>query len=473
MKRSRQWIRTAILATLLFSLSWWLYLEHIDPRYNGRRTSEWLKALNNGDKEEVMDAELAIFILGEKAVPQINRLFFTRDNEKRDMVLAWLHRRLGLKIATENADSLHQTALRSLEIIGKRAAPMVPKLIGSLADVQMRQENYIALGCIGEPAVIELKKALKNADTLTKIELVRLLVYLEQTDITPELKVLVEDKSPALRAISLEGLTALSPSDPQLPSLLIESCKDADEYVRASAVKSLGYLSQKDSQLLPSFLSHVSDASMIVRLKAAEFSGLSSLKDKAAADVLLALLADSQVEVRACAIASIYSALVGSQFFNPMFSIACYGEVDNWQIYLLPEPNTDLGEAGMLLSRSDELQQLLQKHLDSLNVKGFGDSYLELQTKVLKYFLNPTCHSYFKAILKEIKKGGRLSDDGLLGYRIKLSQTSNLPKESWVAITPNLREIYKLDPEAGEFILDKLLRKHGLPHNWEAGIHAP
>jgi hypothetical protein len=466
-------MRVAILAVLLISLTGWLYLEHIDPRYHGRRTSEWLLAFDSKDAEEVKAAKSAIFQLGEKAVPQISRLFFARDDEKRNAMFAWINKALGVKIASEDADSSRRKAIITLEILGERAAPMLPELIHSLLDIEMRQYAWIALGCIGKPAIVELKKSLKNTDPLIKVEAIRYLVASGETGITPELKVLVKDKSPALRAIAIEGLTALSPSAPELPSLLINSCKDDDGYVRAAAVRSLGYLSQKDTNLLPSFFNHVSDTSVIVRLKVAEFLGPHSIKDKAAADALLTLLADSQVEVRAFAIASVYSALVGSQFSNPMLSVDGYEGEEKWQIYLIQEPNTDLGEVGLLLSRSDELEPLLQKHLNSLVGKRFEGSYLEPQAKVVKYFLKPACYPYFKAILSEVKKGGRLSDNGFLGYRVKLSQTSNLPNESWQAITPNLREIYKLDPVAGEFILDKLLRKHGLPQKWEASLLVP
>ncbi|MCD6052534.1 MAG: hypothetical protein K0Q55_3952, partial [Verrucomicrobia bacterium] len=91
-------IRPAILAALLLTLIWWLHLEHVDPRYHGRRTSEWLLELNNLWEDEMKVAEHAVFTLGERAIPQIKKSFYATEPEWKRNLYDWIESKPKWKI---------------------------------------------------------------------------------------------------------------------------------------------------------------------------------------------------------------------------------------------------------------------------------------------------------------------------------------------------------------------------------------
>lgn len=337
MKRSRAWIRPAILAALLLALSWWLYLEHVDPRYNGRRTSEWLIALNSDDEAEVKEAEVAIFVLGQRALPQITRFFYATEPEWKGDLYDLIEEKTGLELKRVDATDMQWAGESAVDILGKRAAPMVPRLIESLSDQDFDASSRSALLAIGEAAVKSLKSELSSPKPDTQIAAIYLLTKLGQKDIVPVLNQKLNSDHAEVRAIVFVALAKFGMPQADLLALVQRLLKDKDADVRAEAVNMLGHLAESDHTLIPQFAACHIDPAMVVRERvAARVWRFCHLHDTAV-DALLAGLDDTEGSIRGFSYFGLLVA-VGEIPTNRMVEQRSFGL--SWSDELSPLPPT-------------------------------------------------------------------------------------------------------------------------------------
>jgi len=472
MKRSRLRISVAILAVLLLSLSGWLYIEHVDPRYNGRRTSEWLRVIQSDSEQEHEQAKQAVSALGERAVPQITRLFFARDNKKSDILFQWIREQIRWKIKKEDADLARANALAAIEIIGGRAESMLPELVDSLGDEVLRQDALSAMGAIGVASVPALKTALHHTNSDVQIEAVRILTNLKQTDIVPRLKEFVQGGVPELRAVSIEALSVLAPTDKGLLSSLRPLLKENNEGVRACAVNALGYIAQSSPALIPEFASFIEDPSVLVRKRVIARLWRFVSRDKAALDAFSVALADNELGIRVYAIAGLCSAMGGLPYYTPDmdFNLQDY---ENWGLYSFPGDDDPIVKLDLPLSLSEEMLPLLQAHIKTVPGNSFTKSSIPAQAYIAMFLVDHRTRPFFQEILSEIVAKSKFTANPLFGGFRVLSGTSDLPVESWRKIATSMKLIRETDPKAAELINLKILNIHNPPPGWETNLSAP
>ncbi len=456
-------MRPAILAAMLLALIWWLHLEHVDPRYNGRRTSEWLLELNNLWEDEMRVAEHSISTLGERTIPQITKSFYAAEPQWKANLYDWIEAKTNWKIERQDVKLVRKSAHHALDLLGERAVSMAPTLIDSLGDKEFHQDVLNALGAIGEPVIPALKSALKHKSYKVRVEVVRLLSLLGQSDIIPQLKEFTRHEDPELRAVSVEALAELNlPADQALP-VLRPLLKETHEGVRACAVNVLGCLAQTSPGLIPEFAAFIKDPSVLVRMRVTEWLGQFCVRDKAALDALLIALADSEAGVRACAVAGICVQIgVLSQAVSPIDFKSPY---DSWGLsHGLPvseyEPNPE-----PLFSKSTEILPLLVSHLkiSSLPNYEFNMEHALSQTCFAMVLVDPKFRTFFQSILMEIKTKSKFTHDPFFGGLRRISATSDLSDDSWRVILLHLFSINEIDPQIAKLVYERVLKMHAPP----------
>ena len=402
MKRSRQWIRTAILAALLFSLSWWLYLEHIDPRYNGRRTSEWLQALRSDD-DDVKAAELAIFVLGEKAVPQVSRCFFAHEPQWKTEAFDWIADKTNWEIKREDSGDLRSMGEKAVEILGKQAAPMIPRLIEGLGDDEFDSACFSGLESIGTPAISPLKSVLKHQNKKIRIQVVRILVRQKQEDIIPWLKEFLVSGEPELRALSIQSLIALGlPKDEALP-LLSLLLNEKEDRLRRAALNAFGSLTEKHPELLPEFLAYAKGPDLVDRLVVIRRLHCFNPDNKLVTDTLISGLKDSDEIVQGAVIGELCLQVTG---FNPTPFYYFISMVRNYRWADDFKPSGGMRFSGRpIYARTDDFSPLLKAIASKptslkTNSNGFqpqGDT--SFTAKILILFFDPRLRTLIEETL--------------------------------------------------------------------------
>jgi len=472
MKRSRPWLRPAILATLLLALIWWLHLEHVDPRYNGRRTSEWLLVLNSENEEEVKEAELAIFILGERALPQITKFFYATEPEWEDDFYDLIEDKTGWELKRADGNSLQRAGRSAVEILGKRAAPMIPRLIESLGDDAFDDANREALGAIGAVAHAPLKAALNHEDDLVRFEAARFLFEHRQADIYPQLKECLKRTNPDLRAVSIVGLALFNPSKEETLALIRPLLKDENEIVRAHAVEALGYLAQTLPELVPEFFGYAHDPSVGMRFRVAyRFDEYCPQHSKPALDALTILLQDKNSAVTEASLDSLNWALEAHQL-RSRFGVSLNPH-KNWDdLFLLLPYDQPPAKPGLIFARSPEILPLLLARIKRPLTNDFRIQSPAVSAMLL---IDPRFRPHVQDILFEMKTQSRFEKSYVrngIDWTATL-ENATIPDESWVKISNSLMALKGIDPEVAELAYWKVLNRIHPPPATLTNIYKP
>ncbi len=461
MKRSRAWIRPAILAVLLLAFSGWLYLDHVDPRYEGRRASEWLQTLFGGPEEKA--GRQAIDHLGEKAIPQIKKLFYAHRSEREAKLIYWINAKLKKDYEVDFWQE-HEKADTALDILGNRAAPMIPELIESLADsredISARSAN--ALARIGDPLLAPLKQSLQHSDADVKIFAIKLLTKRRQRDIYPVVEKLAHSPQTEVSIAALESMAVLTTERERTIETLRLFLKSANEDVRACAVNALGHLAESDPKLVDEYVSFIRDASPQVRYNVTERLWFFCPQHKTAQDALIVGLKDSDADVWTSAVSSLCITLEAYGFFQYMY-------VSSWDSgwgIVYPEASAENAYApDVILDRRSEIIPLLKRRPSSLPGSAGNtrfqsrSSYQPADLALL--FVEPEYRSLTMQCIKVLKS----SDIRLVSVDPSHPQFGILtyPKENLEKVETILADLRQLNPHLAGHLLNGLIRSYHFP----------
>ncbi len=477
MKRSRAWIRPAILAALLLAFIWWLRLEHVDPRYQGRRTSEWLHALNSDSEEEIEQAEQAVFILGERAVPQVSKFFFARELEWRTKLYDWIEHKINWGPEREDVDELQRIGRDAVEILGRRAVGMVPQLVESLGDEKSDYGSRDALDKIGDAGNDYLKSSLTHKNHQTRFEAARILFERRQADICPQMKELLKVDRPDLRAVSMVSLALFNPSQEETLALIRPHLHSSDEVVRTHAVEVLGYLAYYRPDLIPEFLTFLDDKSEFVRQRVAgRLSALSS-KDPAAFDALVRSLRDSHVEVKRVAYYSLCE-MLGMEFFTerfpPSFDVSILASKKLNPSFALPYHKVEKN-ADMVDQRGEEILAVILGQLNA--IAGVSNPVTDLRLMAesawaARISLENDTRPYVRNVLAELEtqenfERWRPLEDSVQKGKITIRD------ESWAKILKQLALLESVKASTAVYVYQSIYYGLGPPPAAYTNIYKP
>jgi HEAT repeat protein len=251
MKRSVR-VFAALALVTLFVVSAALFRRAPDPAFEGRLTSEWTHDLLSSDYTIRNEAQTALKILGEPAVPQLRNLL-RRRNGPWEKPLARIAPLLPFyEFRPIDANLARTRASEMLATLGPKSKSAAPDLVAALAYEQSAHESERALLHIGEAALPHLERGLSSSQISVRVRSARLLrecaLPSAASSIGALLKV-IDDKSPRVRAeaaLSLGKIFGATHRGPQRAlnpiDALLNLARDSDPYVRAATFESFSYL---------------------------------------------------------------------------------------------------------------------------------------------------------------------------------------------------------------------------------------
>ena len=297
MKRSVR-VFAALALVTLFLASAAFFRRAPDPIFEGRLASEWTHDLLSSDYTVRNEAQTALRILGEPAVPQLRHLLRRRNGpwEKPLARIApifpfYEYRAIDANLARARASEM-------LALLGPKSKNAVPDLVAALAYEQSARESERALIHIGHSAVTHLECGLASRHTAVRVRAARLLREFSpsaESSIRALLEV-TDDKSPRVRAeaaLSLGKIAATNSSRQQIPNptaSLLTLAQDKDPFVRAAACESFGHLGATTPEVLASLGEGLRDPDRSVVLQAAKSLWLLKRDATALVPVLTPLL---------------------------------------------------------------------------------------------------------------------------------------------------------------------------------------
>jgi HEAT repeat protein len=229
-------ILTAIVVAVVLAFA----LHNREPRYNGKRLSEWLMDLDDQKPRTANEQAIAaVHHAGAKGMPVIINMMQMRD---------WNHR--------------HHAILACYEL-GPAAKPAIPILIKLLNDGDTRGYLGAALGQIGPDAIPFLIKSLTNNNEEVRTEVASSLgngpafalgTENQKSEITSALINCLGDKSESVRRLAAYSLGRTGAENPLVVPALVKSLNDSDIYVRWNTCLALGGIGPQARAAVPALL---------------------------------------------------------------------------------------------------------------------------------------------------------------------------------------------------------------------------
>jgi len=213
----------------------WLAREYVEPRYEGRPLSRWLRAVHSLDPREEEEARIAFQAMGTNAVPCLLNLFRKREpsiKTRINYVAEWFGMRPYRWERGVNVD--HLEAAAGFQLLGPLGRSAVPELAGLLnrSDAGLLAAN--ALVAVEPEGIMELVRALTNSSPNVRLRAGIALGTLKPVD-PNELGVVIILPPPTRGSDSdIVNLTST-----RVVPALIATLQDPDPEVRRSAVRSL------------------------------------------------------------------------------------------------------------------------------------------------------------------------------------------------------------------------------------------
>src|SRR5687767_12817548 len=233
----------ALALVTLFVASAAFFRRVPDPIFEGRLTSEWTRDLLSSDYNIRHEAQTALRILGEPAVPQLRNLL-RRRNGPWEKPLARIAPILPFyEYRAIDANIARIRAAEMLAMLGPTAQSASPDLVSALAYEQSAHEAERALIHIGNSVVTHLERGLASGHISVRVRSARLLREFSpaaESSISSLIAV-TDDESPRVRAEAALSLGKIAPTSSAVPSIL-SLTRDKYPFVRAAAFESLGHL---------------------------------------------------------------------------------------------------------------------------------------------------------------------------------------------------------------------------------------
>ena len=271
----RGWLRVfaGVLALSVFFLSVHVFRRPADPPFEGRYCSQWVQDLLSPDYSTRSDAQSAILVLGESAVPQII-LLLKKQNSPWQNHLVRLNGTLPfLNYKPSDAVLCRQRGAEMIALLGPKGHAAIPSLIHTLSFEPCASDAERALLRCGPAALPALERALSNRNAEIRGRAAKLLREFNNVPKSAVLAIarLAHDKQTPVRRQAAQTLGELTcnPEPDELRTALLKLAADHASEVRAAAVEALGKRPAV-SQCVTTVRHALIDPVVIVRLEAAK-----------------------------------------------------------------------------------------------------------------------------------------------------------------------------------------------------------
>ncbi|HXJ59103.1 MAG TPA: hypothetical protein VNU68_20790 [Verrucomicrobiae bacterium] len=132
-----------------------------EPRYQGKKLSEWLVFGTESD-EAMEQTSRALQSLGPKAIPCLLHWIQSKDSKPKQLMNALLDEQSWSEFRFRDADEWRELAIAGFAYLGEPASSTIPKLDSLIEDSEIGSDVFYALCYIGEPAVPNLLAAMNH-----------------------------------------------------------------------------------------------------------------------------------------------------------------------------------------------------------------------------------------------------------------------------------------------------------------------
>jgi len=216
---------------------------------------------------------------------------------------------LEAQLKSANRD-VREAAIRAVGNMGAEARRAVPGLMNVVVVEQheeLRKAALDALASLGEEAVPDVAKALKDERTAARLQACAILARIGPAakKAAPALTAALKDKSPEVRAGAAAAIGALGAEGRSAVAALAPLLKDPEWRVRAAAAGALGGVGPEAKGAVKQLATALADAEPEVRAAAATALGRIGREAKPAGPALEGLKADGNEAVRKAAEAAL------------------------------------------------------------------------------------------------------------------------------------------------------------------------
>jgi len=265
MTRRRKILIGAMLSVVIGLLLCWPRGPQ-DPKYQGKRLSQWIKEAIPDGRKNCEPACKAIRSIGSNAVPYFLSEFIRPESKSKAAFNRWAstHRSINFRF-TDHQDR-YVTAAYGLALLAHETIPVLPTLADYLGDGLRGRHAAFAMAKAGDSALPHFLKAIcsTNHDSAYNA---------------------------SLGLIELKDGTAAVPT-------LIESLKHTNEFTRRNAVWILGAIHSQSELIAPALISLISGSDPELRLTAIRVLPLNDPhRGKPAIPKLLQLMTSTNQEI--------------------------------------------------------------------------------------------------------------------------------------------------------------------------------
>jgi hypothetical protein len=189
-KTWRRWAAILLVAALFGGVMWWRSRE-IEPSYEGKPFTEWLREASTTSMNSAAEDEQVrevIRKIGTNGLPVLVRYLSKTDSSVKGRLIQWLPQSWALRLGVPE-DHYFALAVTGFSILGANAAPAVPDLVALLgrSKSKVRGNALYILAIIGppaRPAIPAIRQRLKDNNPLISAQAAWTLSALERMDFT-------------------------------------------------------------------------------------------------------------------------------------------------------------------------------------------------------------------------------------------------------------------------------------------------
>jgi len=236
-----------------------------EPVYQGKTLSQWIREAN---APPVLDwnqpsslqsnaaARTAVRAIGTNAVPYLVSEFVRPESKWRTSFNRWASKHPTIPFRFADFDSRVLTAANGLGILGRDAAPALPKLAEFLGDGRLGFTAAMAMGKAGDLAIPYLLKAIASTNTPAAENAGNsIATHIRDAETAiPGLIQLLQHTNDATRRVAAWTLGALPSQSPPIVPALTAALTDPVPRVQAHAAHALARKGKSAMSAVPALL---------------------------------------------------------------------------------------------------------------------------------------------------------------------------------------------------------------------------
>jgi len=245
----------------------------LDPVYQGKPLSIWLRSFDMGtSKEEADVAADAVRHTGTNALPMLLKMISSKDRDSRwESLLWWIDSRQSLvHLPVQLGLVRRMRAASGFHALGASAKSAVPALAQVLFNNPDNLEASLALVVIGPEALPSMMQGATNSDPRIRAVAAKTLggMSFDAAAVVPVMIKSLKDDSGEVRFNAALFLRGFPQESAVIVPALAESLSDRDDNVRRTALYSLGLLGREARMALAMMKHALDDPSGRVRFAA-------------------------------------------------------------------------------------------------------------------------------------------------------------------------------------------------------------